>query len=195
MLVPDRAARRQALAHLVARMQRATRGALSERKADLERLRLRLASPDALLAERQQQIDEAEMRLRIQMERALQRRRATLGRLEQRLAARHPNAVLEAARGALGPLEVRLVAAVKRRLQTGHGRLSQRAARLEAMSPLRVLARGYAIATTATGSAVRSADEVAVGETIKVRVHRGALLAEVKGTVTEPGETGGEPHV
>ena len=43
------------------------------------------------------------------------------------------------------------------------------------MSPLAVLARGYAVARTANGTVLRSADEVTVGETIDVTLGRGSL--------------------
>ncbi|MCC6556183.1 MAG: hypothetical protein IT372_24750, partial [Polyangiaceae bacterium] len=68
-------------------------------------------------------------------------------------------------------------------------------ARLEAMSPLRVLARGYAIATDASGRAVRDHADVAPGDRIEVRVHSGALAATVIATAAPgeplPGEGGG----
>jgi exodeoxyribonuclease VII large subunit len=62
------------------------------------------------------------------------------------------------------------------RMQTLLGR---QAARLDAMSPLAVLARGYAIATTDAG-AVRNAADLAKGDRVSVRVHRGKFVAEVK---------------
>jgi exonuclease VII large subunit len=48
------------------------------------------------------------------------------------------------------------------------------------MSPLQVLARGYAIATTKAGRAVRSGDEVRGGDAIEVRVHAARIEAEVR---------------
>jgi exodeoxyribonuclease VII large subunit len=54
-------------------------------------------------------------------------------------------------------------------------------ARLDAMIPLKVLGRGYAIATRSDGRAIRQASEVAAGEAIRVRVAKGVLTAEVRG--------------
>ncbi len=57
------------------------------------------------------------------------------------------------------------------------------AGRLDAMSPLKVLARGYAIVTHAEdGRAVRDAREVSAGDTLHVRVGQGAFSAEVTGS-------------
>jgi len=51
---------------------------------------------------------------------------------------------------------------------------------LEERSPLKVLERGYAIATDAHGNVLRSSDEVALGQAVLVRLHRGRLSAEVR---------------
>ena len=63
---------------------------------------------------------------------------------------------------------------------------AERTGRLEALSPWAVLGRGYAIATTPTGRAVRSAGEVAVGERLTLQLHRGRL-----GTLVEQVEPRG----
>jgi exodeoxyribonuclease VII large subunit len=68
--------------------------------------------------------------------------------------------------------------------------------RLEALSPLAVLGRGYALVYGADGGLLRSAGESAVGEGIRVRLGSGALGAtvtevergrEIEDTVTEKG--------
>jgi exodeoxyribonuclease VII large subunit len=51
---------------------------------------------------------------------------------------------------------------------------------LEERSPLRVLERGYAIATDAAGNVLRSAEQIAVGESIAVQLARGRVTAEVR---------------
>ncbi len=53
-------------------------------------------------------------------------------------------------------------------------------ARLDAMSPLKVLSRGYSVLTTARGNAVREAEGVSPGETLTARLHRGQLTVIVK---------------
>jgi exodeoxyribonuclease VII large subunit len=95
--------------------------------------------------------------------------------------------VLAGARGSLRPLSVRLTASMQRHLATLRQGFANDVARLSAMSPLRVLARGYAIATDASGRAVRDHREVEPGDAIAVRVHHGALLARVVATAG-PGE-------
>lgn len=53
------------------------------------------------------------------------------------------------------------------------------AARLEALSPLAVLSRGYALATTPLGRILTNARDVSIGDSMVVRLHRGRVSATV----------------
>ena len=55
--------------------------------------------------------------------------------------------------------------------------LSEQVARLDAMSPLAVLQRGYAIASSADGRVLRDAADAHVGEVLELRLRRGRLTA------------------
>jgi exodeoxyribonuclease VII large subunit len=61
-------------------------------------------------------------------------------------------------------------------------RLNRASAGLEALSPLAVLSRGYALVYADDGRLLRSASGTAVGRTIRARLSRGALEAEVTQT-------------
>jgi exodeoxyribonuclease VII large subunit len=89
------------------------------------------------------------------------------------------------------------IAASSRRLEVAHQRLHQTArqifagrrsrlcqgvAQLEALSPLAVLSRGYALVYAADGRLLRSAAETSVGETVRARLAHGAIDAEITGT-------------
>jgi exodeoxyribonuclease VII large subunit len=186
MLVPDAEARRELVDHLAARLARALRHRLTACRADMRLSASRVVAARRLVEERQVALDDLTGRLEAQAARLFTRRRAELSRLQQRLAARHPTAVLAAARGALGPLEVRLAAAMQRRLARARRDVASDAGRLEALSPLAVLARGYAI-VQAGGHAVRDPREVREGDRLHVRVHRGTLSARVIDHVPEEG--------
>jgi exodeoxyribonuclease VII large subunit len=179
MVVPDERAMMRRLGELRARMLRSMRMHLHEDAATLASLRARFANFRFTIAEREQRMDDMTQRLEQALRRAAGRRRTELERLHRRLAARHPRSVIAASRAALGPLEIRLEAAVRARLGLGRAKLGERLGRLDAMSPLSVLARGYAIATTASGRAIRDASEVSAGQTVSIRVHRGAFSAKV----------------
>jgi exodeoxyribonuclease VII large subunit len=73
-----------------------------------------------------------------------------------------------------------LAARYERLLRVKRERLDRLRLQLEERSPLRVLERGYAIATDAAGHLLRDAAQVAVGDTVNVQLHRGKLFTEVK---------------
>lgn len=78
-------------------------------------------------------------------------------------------------------LQLRLQRAMAGRLEAFEGRLAAQAARLEALSPLKVLSRGYAIAfDEQSGRAVREAASLSPGDRVRLRFHRGEALATVE---------------
>jgi exodeoxyribonuclease VII large subunit len=75
--------------------------------------------------------------------------------------------------------EQQLSAVIQQRLKKWHQVFARVAHTLDALSPLAVLERGYAICLTREGKVIRSADVVGVDETINVKLHEGNLLAKV----------------
>ena len=65
-------------------------------------------------------------------------------------------------------------------------RFAALAASVDAMSPLKVLGRGYAMARTAGGEIIKAAEDVEIGEHITVKLGRGALACTVDGCLEEP---------
>jgi exodeoxyribonuclease VII large subunit len=75
-----------------------------------------------------------------------------------------------------------LGAAFARRRHTSDARLRSAVARLESLSPLAVLGRGYAVCWNADRTAiVRDASVVKPGEQVNVTLERGELNCEVRG--------------
>jgi exodeoxyribonuclease VII large subunit len=168
------------------------------RSAQLAQLRTRSArAMRRLIAERRQRFDDFDDDLRGRVVHAISTRRHALGRLERRLAARHPSAVLAAARAALAPLERRLAraaqvtvsepraqiddlserlrAAIRERVSDAALELGRSAAKLDALSPLAVLSRGYALAVTREGKLVRAPSDVAPDDELELRVAKGTI--------------------
>jgi exodeoxyribonuclease VII large subunit len=78
----------------------------------------------------------------------------------------------------------------ERRLLQAREEFSGRVGRLEALSPLAVLGRGYSITLDESGREVlRDAEPVVVGTTISTRLLRGRLLSQV--TAVQPEFRGG----
>ena len=102
---------------------------------------------------------------------------------ESRLSAlRERLTALERKRVLLDYTQKNLASLAEKQVGERRQRFAALCASLHAMSPLAVLARGYAVARTANGTVLRSADEVTVGETIDVTLGRGSLACTVNET-------------
>src|SRR6185436_15067630 len=75
--------------------------------------------------------------------------------------------------------EQKLASAMQQVLKKRHQAFAGIAHTLDALSPLAVLERGYAICLTPEGGVVRSADAVVIGSDVNVRLHEGSLTARV----------------
>lgn len=73
---------------------------------------------------------------------------------------------------------VRIDSAVRHSMEVRRGEISALCARLDALSPLRVIARGYAVASSG-GKVLTSPSQVEVGDTIDLRLAGGELKCEV----------------
>ena len=76
-------------------------------------------------------------------------------------------------------------AGIATRLETAKQQLARAGAALDAMSPLRVLERGYAIAHDAEGHVLREASSATVGDALRLRLWKGAVNCRVEGTEKE----------
>jgi len=172
--VPVRAELDAALEGLVERLAGAADRDLRRQRQQLRRLREHLVDPRRYVEIQAQRRDELEARLAGASARLLASRTDALAGLEARLAAAAPGKQIERARQALGAAEAGLARAQQHRVEVLRGALGQLGGRLDAMSPLAVLGRGYAIASTGRG-VLRSAGEVASGDRVDVRLGEGRL--------------------
>jgi exodeoxyribonuclease VII large subunit len=179
LVVPSRAERLNRLDAERRHLRRALLGRLHRERVTLERLQAGLSDPRFLIALRQQELDELLGRLDKSVHRATKVRRASVEAWHRRLSSRHPRAVLAEARAALGPLEERLGASMRRHVDRAQGELRARASALDALSPLSILGRGYALATDFEGRAIRNAGDLSPGDEVEVRVKRGSFAAKV----------------
>lgn len=175
--------RRQLFDELSARMERAVTRQLAGRKSLVESAsrRLQAQHPRRVTAEARQTLGRLEPRLAASLRERLVRERRRIAELEPRLPAAQRER-LAGERRRIAQLEPRTIAAIKAALSDAHRRLGRAAAQLDAMSPLAVLSRGYAIATTPDGHVLMRASETQAGDPIHVRLHEGTVTAVVDAT-------------
>jgi exodeoxyribonuclease VII large subunit len=181
------------------RLERAMSRQLASHRERLERLQGSpcLRYPERLFSSARLQLSGLVAALARSQAGRLRLERSSLERLREALLARHPRATLERhrslldelrlrlehflrlrtqrERGYLGPLAARLLPALTRGLERRRQALGALAGQLDALSPLKVLERGYAYTLDSQGRLVRSVAGVSVGDRLQVHLCDGVL--------------------
>jgi exodeoxyribonuclease VII large subunit len=127
-----------------------------------------------------QRVDQLSFRAQAGQRRGLERARERVRRSGERLEAFRWDRQILARRERLLRQHDRLRARLVADLAVRRAALARAAAQLEGLSPLAVLARGYALVWDGEGRRlVREASAVEVGEQVRVRLHEGVLRATV----------------
>ena len=103
-----------------------------------------------------------------------------LNELSARPVLQSPTGFLQNRRLDVDRLSDRLNAAEKHLLLAKRQEYVRLVSSLEAMSPLKVLARGFSVATDASGAILRDAKAVAPGDSVHIRLEHGALDCRVE---------------
>ena len=122
------------------------------------------------------------------METALTRQLKTARRHLQMLSAspslKSPVEYINQRKKSMQLLKARLISAQNSKLHRERQRFVTSMAKLDAMSPLKVLSRGYAMTHNDKGELVRSVSQIRVGDSLQIKVSDGSIHA----TVTDKGE-------
>lgn len=178
----DFSARIDRLAH---RLHASARADLQRRRALVHALATRrgVAGWQARLAMRGRHAAELTHTLRRVATSLLARRERAFRALRLRLESRDLRRHLLAIRGRLGAADARMASAAERSHHRAGARFGAAAARLETLSPLAVLARGYAVCWNAERTAIiRSAEAVAPSDRVQVTLHDGEIQCIVEET-------------
>lgn len=110
----------------------------------------------------------------------LENRRRNLARLAASRAMTEPGAYFKDKRLLLDYENRRLVHGLERTVSSQRERLGRLSAALDAMSPLKVLGRGYSIALKEDGSVIAAEKDARPGETFTLKVSDGQFHCEIK---------------
>lgn len=128
---------------------------------------------------RMQRVDELTYRLRHRMRELIDARRLRVRSLEAAVRETDPRPRLERARRRQEAATARAIQAARLQLAARRARLGAARAKLEQLSPLAILERGYAIVTGAAGEALTRASQAPPGADVGIRLARGRLRARV----------------
>ena len=137
-----------------------------------------LVAPD--VSELRDAIRSASARLDQAIGRGLSQRRTALTELASRRVMQSPTGFIDQRRLELDSICLRLDAAATGRLHRERQEFARLAAKLDALSPLKVLGRGYSIALDAEGRAVREAGQLKAGDKLDLRLSRGGAKCLVE---------------
>ena len=137
-----------------------------------------LVAPD--VSELRDAIRSASARLDQAIDRGLSQRRTALTELASRRVMQSPTGFIDQRRLELDSIRLRLDAAATGRLHRERQEFARLAAKLDALSPLKVLGRGYSIALDAEGRAVREAGQLKAGDKLDLRLSRGGAKCLVE---------------
>ena len=145
-----------------------------------------LAVPDQ--QELIQMLDSLSSKMAGDLRRKLSFFRQRLDHLSASRVLRSPGQYFADRRLALEHLTLRLTTAQRALIVSARGDLGRLASAMDAMSPLKVLSRGYSLTTTADGTTVRSVSQIKIGDSVEIRLPDGRLDAEIIGRRNEPHE-------
>ena len=144
-----------------------------------------IAVPD--MAELLRTLDTAHSRMTQSIRRDIAAHSRRLESLSKKRVLTDPTAYLADRRQDVDHMTHRLCAAMRGSTDDQRRRFGALAASLDALSPLKVLGRGYALAQRPDGTVLRSADQARIGETLRLRLADGALRCQVKEKENEHG--------
>ncbi|EGR2756338.1 exodeoxyribonuclease VII large subunit [Vibrio parahaemolyticus] len=141
--------------------------------------RLERQHPSYQLQRQSQQLDELDMRLRRAMQHFIYTRQQAVERKHHRLQLNSPAKHLAQQKSRLERVEHKLLDAMDRKLLTMRHQLAIAAEKLDTVSPLATLKRGYSITQTDQGKVVTSADDVKTGDLLVTRLANGEIHSTI----------------
>ena len=122
-----------------------------------------------------QRVDGAAYSVEASIKENIKRSRAAHERVALRLRDADIRRALVAERGSLSLLSARLASSAQAKVDKEGEKFSIAAGKLDSLSPLAVLGRGYAVAFDSRGRIIKRAEDVKTGEQIRLRVGEGEI--------------------
>ncbi|MCU6710136.1 exodeoxyribonuclease VII large subunit [Paenibacillus sp. J5C_2022] len=183
LAVPHLVELEQQLSRLRQRLASALTGRVGMEKERLLRIRRSpfFLHPRRYLLEQAQQLDRMKELLQQRALRLVDREESRLQRLNASLAAHHPGESVRYAAKRLQASSRSLESAMSALVKEQKGRVGSAVRQLDALSPLKVMARGYSLAYDAKEERlITSIQDASVGDEVNVRLSDGYMLCQVQ---------------
>jgi len=163
------------------RLSQAVNNRLSAAASNVEILKLSLKDPEILIERFLQRLDDLQGRAEYVMEDLVNRGVQRVTSAENSLKLHSPDVAIKKMLADIGNYLLRIKATTLARVEFSRSSLSASAGRLEALSPLATLQRGYAaVYKPASGAIVKAVSQLEPGENISVRLADGIAGCEVR---------------
>ncbi|ASU21692.1 exodeoxyribonuclease VII large subunit [Vibrio qinghaiensis] len=177
----DNSNKRQAFASYQHKLQSAMRYYTSQQAHHLRALvhALEKQHPTYRLQRQSQQLDDTEMRLQRAIQRYISTQREHIGQQYHQLQLHSPVQTLAKQQHRLAKSEQRLLDVMEKKLLRTAHRLTLAAEKLDAVSPLATLKRGYSITRDSSGKVIHRAHDLKTGDQLITRVADGEVFSTV----------------
>lgn len=154
---------------------------LNRNREEVNRLRERTRDPRLRIEELFLRLDECWGRLATAVRRTWRENRERAGRISHLLLSQDPLQEIEALRDGLSQRTKGMIGDLSHILSSKRKEWEKEMARLDAVSPLAILKRGYSITKRLPdGTILRDVQEVEVRGTVEVRLYRGEIICRVE---------------
>ncbi len=177
----DNSNKRQAFASYQHKLQSAMRYYTSQQAHHLRALvhALEKQHPTYRLQRQSQQLDDTEMRLQRAIQRYISTQRDHIGQQYHQLQLHSPVQTLAKQQHRLAKSEQRLLDVMEKKLLRTAHRLTLAEEKLDAVSPLATLKRGYSITRDSSGKVIHRAHDLKTGDQLITRVADGEVFSTV----------------
>lgn len=140
---------------------------------------LDLQHPTRKIDTQSQKLDELTQRLMQATQSRLRQNRRALEQQNYRLKLNSPQTSITHKKQRLNSQSQRLQSLIERLLASKQHAVAQKVGKLDAVSPLATLSRGYSITQSEKGDVIRNQDDVKSGDTIVTRLNQGTIRSTV----------------
>lgn len=179
ILSPDQYAIKQQLQQLSHRLQQLWTYRLQQQQQRLDYIQQRLRHPKEQLQWQQQRLSALSFRLQQSIQLQIEQQRQQLTYLKKQPLHTLLTQQINRKRQQLVQHSQRLVQQIQQKKQVAQFQLQYQAVKLNAMSPLNTLARGYAIVTTKSGDIIYNSEQVSVNDIVNIQLRQGSLRTSV----------------
>ncbi len=140
----------------------------------------KLKSPLALLREKNQHLDNVDLRIRQQQKTILGHKKNKIEKIDSQISYNNPISKLNLIKDKIKLLSEDFHRNINQKISLNKNSLDKLTKNIEILNPLSILDRGYSIVTNQNGKAIKSSSEVNEGETLSTRFSHGSIKVEVK---------------